>query len=56
MSAEVVIGAWVAVGLSLCMYSFLYKDNPFFKFGEHVFVGASVGYLLTITYYQVMTY
>ncbi len=55
MSAEVVIGAWVAVGFSLCMYSFLYKDNPFFKFGEHVFVGVSVGYLLTITYYQVMT-
>ena len=55
MSAEAVIGAWVAVGFSLCMYSFLYKDNPFFKFGEHVFVGVSVGYLLTITYYQVMT-
>jgi len=55
VSAEVVIGAWVAVGFSLCMYSFLYKDNPFFKFGEHVFVGVSVGYLLTITYYQVMT-
>jgi hypothetical protein len=55
VSTEVVIGAWVAVGLSLCMYSFLYKDNPFFKFGEHVFVGVSVGYLLVITYYQVMT-
>jgi len=55
VSTEVVIGAWVAVGFSLCMYSFLYKDNPFFKFGEHVFVGVSVGYLLTITYYQVMT-
>lgn len=55
MSSEVVIGAWVAVGFSLCMYSFLYKDNPFFKFGEHVFVGVSVGYLLTITYYQVLT-
>lgn len=55
MSTEVVIGAWIAVGLSLCMYSFLYKDNPFFKFGEHVFVGVSVGYLLVITYYQVMT-
>jgi hypothetical protein len=55
VSAEGVIGAWVAVGFSLCMYSFLYKDNPFFKFGEHVFVGVSIGYLLTITYYQVMT-
>lgn len=55
MSSDMMIGAWVAVGFSLCMYSFLYKDNPFFKFGEHVFVGVSVGYLLTITYYQVMT-
>jgi hypothetical protein len=55
VSAEGVIGAWVAVGFSLCMYSFLYKDNPFFKFGEHVCVGVSIGYLLTITYYQVMT-
>jgi hypothetical protein len=55
MSADMMIGAWVAVGFSLCMYSFLYKDNPFFKFGEHVFVGISIGYLLTITYYQVLT-
>ena len=55
MNSDVMIGAWVAVGFSLCMYSFLYKDNPFFKFGEHVFVGVSIGYLLTITYYQVMT-
>ena len=55
MNSDMMIGAWVAVGFSLCMYSFLYKDNPFFKFGEHVFVGVSIGYLLTITYYQVMT-
>lgn len=34
MSSDMVIGAWVAVGFSLCMYSFLYKDNPFFKFGS----------------------
>lgn len=54
MSTEVVIGAWIATGLSLFMYSFLYKDNPFFKLGEHIFVGVSVGYLLTITHYEVM--
>jgi len=54
MSNEELIGAWVAAGLSLLIYSFLYKDNPFFKFAEHVFVGISIGYLLTITYYQVM--
>lgn len=54
MSTDVFIGAWVATGLSLFMYSFLYKDNPFFKLGEHIFVGVSVGYILTITYYEVM--
>ena len=54
MSTEMLIGAWVATGLSLFMYSFLYKDNPFFKFGEHLYVGVSVGYGLIITYYEVM--
>jgi hypothetical protein len=54
MSTEVLIGAWIATGLSLFMYSFLYKDNPFFKFGEHIYVGVSVGYGLVITYYEVM--
>ncbi len=54
MSPETLCGAWVATGLSLCIYSFLYRDNPFFKLGEHIFVGASVGYLLVITYHEVM--
>lgn len=54
MSAEVLIGVWIATGLSLFMYSFLYKDNPFFKLGEHIYVGVSVGYGLVITYYEVM--
>lgn len=54
MSPEMLCGAWVAAGLSLCIYSFLYRDNPFFKLGEHIFVGASVGYLLVITYHEVM--
>jgi len=54
MSTEVLIGAWVATGFSLFMYSFLYKDNPFFKLGEHIFVGVSIGYLLTVTYHQVI--
>ena len=54
VSREVLLGAWVATTLSLFIYSFLYKDNPLFKLAEHIFVGASVGYLLTITYHEVM--
>ena len=47
------IGIWVAIALTLCIYSFLYKDNPFFKFAEHLFVGVSAGYLLANTFHQV---
>lgn len=46
------IGIWIAAGLTLCIYSFLYKDNPFFRFAEHLFVGVSAGYLLTITFHD----
>ncbi|MBN2541357.1 hypothetical protein JXI42_00670 [bacterium] len=38
------IWVWIAVFFTLCIYSFLYKDNPFYKFAEHVVVGVSVGY------------
>jgi hypothetical protein len=55
MSTDMLLGAWIATGFSLSIYSFLYKDNPFFKLGEHIFVGVSVGYILTITYYEVLT-
>jgi len=49
-----VLGAWVATGLTLFIYSFLYKDNPFFKFGEHLYVGVSIGYTIVRIYYDVM--
>jgi hypothetical protein len=45
-----IIGAWVATGLTLLIFSFLYKDNPLFKLAEHLYVGVSVGYLIVKTY------
>jgi len=50
-----VIGIWIAAGLTLCIYSFLYKDNPFYKFAEHLFVGVSAGYTIAITWHKVVT-
>lgn len=47
-----VAGAWVAVGLTLSLFSFLYRDNPFYKLTEHLYIGVSVGYGLAITYYK----
>ena len=39
-----ILGAWIAAALTLFIFSFLYKDNPFYKFAEHLFVGVSAGY------------
>jgi hypothetical protein len=41
-------GTLIAAFLTLCIFSFLYKDNPFYKFAEHLLVGISVGYILVI--------
>lgn len=46
------IGVWVAALLTLCIYSFLYRDNPFYRFAEHLFVGVSVGYGIVLTIHQ----
>lgn len=47
-----IIGIWIAAFLTLCMFSFLYKDNPFYKFAEHLFVGCSMGYAIPLTWYH----
>ena len=39
-----ILGIWLGALLTLCLYSFLYRDNPFYKFAEHLFVGMSAGY------------
>lgn len=38
------LGIWIAAGLTLAILSFLYKDNPLYKFAEHLYVGVSAGY------------
>lgn len=48
------IGIWIGVGLTFCMYSFLYKDNPIFKFAEHLYVGIAAGYGLCVTWFRVL--
>lgn len=42
------LGVWIAAALTLCIFSFLYKDNPFYKFAEHLFVGIAAGYGIVI--------
>jgi hypothetical protein len=47
-------GTWLAALLVLCIYSFLYKDNPLYKFAEHVYVGISAGYFVAAEYHNVV--
>lgn len=48
------LGVWVAAGLTLCIFSFLYKDNPFYRFAEYLFVGVSAGYYLVLSFWTVI--
>ncbi|MDI6739775.1 MAG: hypothetical protein QME74_05365 [Candidatus Edwardsbacteria bacterium] len=45
-----VIGTWIAAGLTLAIFSFLYKDNPFYKFAEHLYVGVSAAFAILYTW------
>ena len=47
-----IISAWLYVLLTLCIFSFLYKDNPFYKAAEHLFVGVSAGYVAVLSFWQ----
>jgi len=44
-----IAGGWVATGLTIFLFSFLYKDNPFFKVAEHLYLGAGMGWLFQVS-------
>jgi hypothetical protein len=45
-----VIWTTLAVFFTLCIFSFLYKDNPLYKIAEHVVVGVSNGYWMILLF------
>lgn len=49
-----IFGAWVAVFFTLAIFSFLYKDNPFYKIAEHAYIGISAGYWLSIGFWTII--
>jgi hypothetical protein len=42
----------VAAFLTLSILSFLYKDNPYYKFAEHLFVGVSAAYWMSVGFWS----
>ena len=47
-----IIGVWLLVLMTLCILSYLYGDNPFYKIAEHIFVGVSAGYIFALTWWD----
>jgi hypothetical protein len=48
------IGVWIAALLTLFIFSFLFKDNTFYKLAEHLFVGVSAGYYVALQWWSVI--
>jgi len=46
------LGTWVAAILTFCALSFLYGDNPFFRFSEHVLVGVTAAYWMVLGFWR----
>lgn len=44
-------GVWLAALGSLCLLSFLYRDNPLYKLTESIFVGVSAGYAMVVGFW-----
>lgn len=45
---------WTAAILTIGVYSFLYKENPFYRLVEHAFIGLGAGYALVMGYSNVI--
>jgi hypothetical protein len=48
------IGTWLAALLTLAVLSFLYRDNPVFRFAESLFAGVSLGYYVSLAVDQTL--
>ncbi len=49
-----IFGLWLSVFFTFSIFSFLYKDNPFYKLAEQIFVGLSAAYWLVYLFYSIM--
>jgi hypothetical protein len=48
------VGVWVAAILTLCVFSYLYRDNVCYKLAESIIVGVSAGYWIVLSFWEVL--
>jgi len=46
------IGLWLAAFLTLAIFSFMYRDNPAYRFAEAAIIGVSAAYWMTIGFWD----
>jgi hypothetical protein len=56
MEIASVIQIWLAALFTIWIYSIAFRDNPFFKFAEHTFVGAAAGHSLVYGVDNILRY
>lgn len=49
-----IAGTWVAVVLTLFVFSFLLGDNLLYRLAEHIFVGVAVGYAAVVVFHSIL--
>lgn len=54
MSLVDFLQTWIIAFFTLSLFSFLYKDNPFYKLAEHIFAGLSAGYYVGLIWQAVI--
>ncbi|KPJ73827.1 hypothetical protein AMJ52_02990 [candidate division TA06 bacterium DG_78] len=45
---------WISALLTVSIFSFLYRDNPFYRFAEHIFVGVANGWAVTFYWHNIL--
>ena len=53
-SGSTLIEMTIAGFLTLSIFSFLYKDNPFYRLAEHIYAGLTTGYYAGLVYQTVI--
>lgn len=44
MATGSIFEIWIIAFFTLALFSFMYKDNPFYRIAEHIFAGLTAGY------------
>jgi len=54
LSLKRTAGLWFAALMTLCIFSFLYRDNPAYKLAESLVVGVSAGYWMVVGFWDML--